>query len=307
MSKIPVYLVTGFLGSGKTTLVQEVLTSYDQNKRIAVIQNEFAPHNFDGQELKRKTIREFDLLEVNNGSVFCVCLLSGFKESLMKFIQEYNPDMVLFEASGLSDPVSLGEIFNAPDIQELVYLAGTTCIVDASNFLRIHKLQQRLVHQVQIADKVIINKTDLVEDIQDVIKQLEKLNPFSQIIETSFCKTDISSLLAEVADQISFRKGEFQVSAEDLGRPDIKSVVYKTTKGIKKDLSRQFLEELAKKMIRIKGYLLLNSGESMAIQSAGEQIDMKLIERNIKQTELIAMGFHMNAGDVKQLYQQYCN
>ena len=125
MKKTAIYIVTGFLGSGKTTFIKQVIDSNDNKKKIAVIQNEFAPANFDGKELKRLTHKDFDLLEINNGSVFCVCLLSGFLHALKKLVIQYKPEIILLEASGLSDTIAIGQIFNSPELQYLLYLAGT--------------------------------------------------------------------------------------------------------------------------------------------------------------------------------------
>ena len=99
-----VFLITGFLGSGKTTFLTQAIRFYNGKKKIGVIQNEFAPANLDGKELIRTVDQKFDLLEINNGSAFCVCLLSDFLSSLEQFITQYQPDILFIEASGLSDP-----------------------------------------------------------------------------------------------------------------------------------------------------------------------------------------------------------
>ena len=87
MKKIPFYLVTGFLGSGKTTLIKQFIERYADSKKIAIIQNEYAEVNIDSRELKL-TGKSFELLEMNNGSVFCVCLLGSFIHSLADFIHQ---------------------------------------------------------------------------------------------------------------------------------------------------------------------------------------------------------------------------
>ena len=97
MKKIPFYLVTGFLGSGKTTLIKQFIGSYADLKKIAIIQNEFAEVNIDSRDL-RETRKSFELLEMNNGSVFCVCLLGSFVYSLASFIEEHHPDLIILEA-----------------------------------------------------------------------------------------------------------------------------------------------------------------------------------------------------------------
>lgn len=118
MTKIPLYLITGFLGSGKTTFLKNIIKSLGKSKKLGIIQNEFAPANMDGQELKRTTNKDFSLMEVNNGSVFCVCLLSGFISSINKFVEQYNPEIICMEASELSDPVGIGEIFQSPQLSK---------------------------------------------------------------------------------------------------------------------------------------------------------------------------------------------
>ena len=112
MSKIPFHIISGFLGSGKTTFLKRILEQYSGEKKIGIIQNEFAPANIDGVEL-RKSGKDFNLLEINNGSVFCVCLLGDFVSSLEKFVDEYHPDDIIIEASGLSDTTSISEIIAA--------------------------------------------------------------------------------------------------------------------------------------------------------------------------------------------------
>jgi G3E family GTPase len=101
-------------------------------------------------------------------------LLSGFVNSLQAFVTKYNPEILFMEASGLSDPISIGQIFNAPQLQEMVYLAGTICIVDARNMGNFEKLTTRIHHQLQIADVVLINKTDLAENTEDILQKVGK-------------------------------------------------------------------------------------------------------------------------------------
>jgi G3E family GTPase len=305
VGKTPVYLITGFLGSGKTTLIKRLLNSSVPNKKIAVVQNEFAPENFDGQDIIRSTEREFDLLEINNGSVFCVCLLAGFKESLINFLDKHNPDLVFFEASGLSDPISIGEIMNSPDIQKRAFLAASICIIDVSNFMKYKRLQQRIVHQVQVANQVILNKIDLIEDFQPVWKEIKILNPYSTICSARFCDVNLIDLVERKSENPKDTVASFQLSAEDMGRPDINSVVFKSTKPIRFDHYKGFLGWFSEKSIRIKGFLYLDNQKCMAVQFAGSNLESNLINREVKQTELIAMGFNINFQEVKSMYELY--
>ncbi len=306
MNKIPVYLITGFLGSGKSTLIKGLLNSYRLDKRIAVIQNEFAPESFDGKDIRRNTTRDFDLLEVNNGSVFCVCLLSGFIGSFIRFIDEYKPDIVLFETSGLSDPISIGELFNTKNIQEKAFLAASICVADASNFIKLQKLQQRVVHQLQIANRIILNKIDLEQNYHAIQKEVQKINPQASIITATYCQVDFQDIIGDLPSGTQNTALSFAISAEDIGRPDICSVVFKSIRPIHDKTHKEFLGRLTENMLRMKGYLYLDNDKSLAIQYSGRHLETNLIHRKEKQTELIAMGFNIGFSEVKRIYEQYC-
>ncbi len=81
MSHIPFFLVTGFLGSGKTTFLKRILNKYASEKKVAIIQNEFAPANIDGTDLKNDE-KKFEILEINNGSVFYPSHLRNFLDNI---------------------------------------------------------------------------------------------------------------------------------------------------------------------------------------------------------------------------------
>ena len=176
MQKIPFHIISGFLGSGKTTFLKRIIEQYAAQKKIGIIQNEFAPSNIDGTELK-KSGEDFKLLEINNGSVFCVCLLGDFIRSLEKFIDEYKPDVVIIEASGLSDTTSITEIVAAGTLAEKIYLASNWCIVDAHNFAKVGTMEQRVSQQLRMADVCVINKVDLVkEGLESIESKIKKVN-----------------------------------------------------------------------------------------------------------------------------------
>lgn len=305
MVKTPVHLITGFLGSGKTTLVQRLLDKYAPEKKVAVIQNEFAPHNFDGKELRRLTTREFDILEVNNGSVFCVCLLSGFIQSFIKFFDQYQPELILFEASGLSDPVSVGELFNSQEMQKRVFLESIICIIDAGNFMKLKKLQQRMIHQLQIANKIILNKIDLVDDYNETLKELNRINPYALKNVSTFCNVETNQFMNHNAIN-ELNKEQYRLISGRSGRPEIKSIVFKTSKPVKSQLFTHFLKEITAQMVRLKGYVVLDSGETLTLQYSGENLETERIDRDIKQTEIIAMGYQISPADFKKIFQQYC-
>lgn len=300
-----VFLITGFLGSGKTTFLANAINSNHGKRKIAVVQNEFAPANLDGKELFRTVNEKFDLLEINNGSVFCVCLLADFVSSLDKFITEYHPDVLFIEASGLSDPIAIGEILSSENFSDKLLFSGTICIVDALNFEKISKFQKRVEHQVRIADKIILNKTDLVQESEYLKQTLKEYNPFASIYETSYCKVPIEELLSPMTKTEGIRIVGLAASAKSGGRPDIQSAVLRTTRAFDKNQLKSFLDEVSERAIRMKGYIFTKDLKMIAIQSTFGENESKEIQFDQKQTELIAMGYDINTRLLSDLYKKY--
>ena len=304
MNKIPVYLVTGFLGSGKTTFIKQSIEFLSPRHKVAVVQNEFAPANFDGQELKRLTNSDFDLLEVNNGSVFCLCLLSGFIQSMAAFVKQYSPDVILLESSGLSDPVSVGQMMEAPALKDDLFLAGSISLVDAGAFLKMDRLVQRITHQVMIADFVLINKIDLPHDRHAIYEKIRKLNPYAALYETQYAQAPLNELFGVSSEKI--RANQVLFFQGDSGRPDVQSAVLRTSKALRSEQLTAFLEEVAPLALRLKGYVRLSDGQAFAIQSVAGQFSTEKLESDIRQTELIGMGEGLRVRTLKNAYEQFC-
>jgi G3E family GTPase len=305
MDKTPVYLITGFLGSGKTTFIQRAVDHFAEKQKIGIIQNEFAPASIDGKELKRVTGKDFDILEINNGSVFCVCLLSGFITSLKKFVTSYHPDILLVEASGLSDVMSVGEIFNSPLLQEHIYLAATICIVDAGHFMKTANLMPRVRHQVMIADHLLINKTDLHPGYSDIMAKIESINPFGRKHLTTFCNADPGELFRPMPQPSWMKLSELTKTPDDAGRPDVQSAVFRSKRPLNSEYIDEFVRQVASKSYRFKGILWLSNGKSCSVQAVFDDIHYTEIDETDRQTELIAVGKEIDAQELKRLYHHY--
>jgi G3E family GTPase len=297
LNKIPFHIISGFLGSGKTTFLKRIIDRYSAEFKIGIIQNEFAPANIDGTELK-KSDKHFNLLEINNGSVFCVCLLGDFVRSLEKFIDEYQPDILIIEASGLSDTTSIAEVVSAGSLSEKIYLASNWCIVDAQNFAKAGLMKQRVFHQLRMADVVVINKTDLVEPGIDLIRaEIKKSNPFAEIRETTYCNIDFE-LGNSAINKLYF--GEIK----SLPRPSVNSMVIKTGRKISKKSLEFFLNEWAPKAYRIKGFVNLKEGKTAAVQCTISSVEIVEIANDFHPTELIAISDQFTLREWNQAFKE---
>jgi G3E family GTPase len=293
MGRIPLYLVTGFLGSGKTTFIDRIIESFDQKFRIGIIQNEFAPANIDGEVLK-KSGRTFEMLEINNGSVFCICLMGNFIQSMADFIREKKPGIIFIEASGLSDPASIIEIVQHPLLMDLVFLRETWCIVDARHFLNLESMANRVRHQILIADRLMINKKDLVtpDVISEIRKIIQNLNPYAGVFETSYCQVDFKPFPGQESVSDYIQSGNMPECIQ--GRPDINAGVFKTGRKISLQDLDDLIRHYAGSTARIKGNVLLANGHTARIQTVFREVNISISRQLQGSTCLVIMGKDFN-------------
>ncbi len=340
---IPFYLVTGFLGSGKTTFLKDVLARYSGDKRIAIIQNEFAAQGVDGTELKL-TGSGFKLVEINNGSVFCVCLMATFVESLQNVIKEYNPDMIFLEASGLADPINIIELLGREGLKDRVGLAHIITIVDAPNFEKGMKMLPRFRHQIMIADTVIVNKSDIFKGSRSFLSdEIRNLNPFAGIIETAWCKTDLKGFIFPQENvygstdcQSEYPGGVTSVASSSEGhspgnnfgegnnipgtthkaaavysgrkpggRPDINACVLRAHEKFTPEGLTSFIKELQESSPRIKGFINLKNGNVMAVQTVFEHCDISQVSGYEAPSEIIAFGDNLTVRHLMDLFKKH--
>jgi G3E family GTPase len=207
---VPVTILSGFLGSGKTTLLNYILTER-HGHRIAVIENEFGEINIDSGLVLTS---EEEIFEMTNG---CICCIGSVRTDLIRILGQLMSrrekfDHILVETSGLADPNPVAATFFIDDdIARQVNLDGIVTLVDAKhvgNHLDDPKLagaDNQAVDQIIAADRVIINKIDLVDDSQ--IKTLESrirgLNATASIIRSSYAKVDLENILGIGAFDLS--------------------------------------------------------------------------------------------------------
>ncbi len=260
-------LMTGFLGAGKTTMMQSLLDNYS-DKKVGVIVNDFGKVNVDYMTLKREGIF---MEELSNGSIFCACIKDHFLTSLIH-LSGMDLEYVFVEASGLADPSTMEQILktiSSKTISAYEYI-GSICIVDAENFLGLYELLPAFERQILYSGAVIINKADLVtfqqiEEIKDII---QRCNPKASQYITSYCKVDLNQLMKEVSTP-SIEGVETSNTPEN--RP--KSVILEIVEELPYDSLLVFLRNIAKSAYRIKGFAPTDQGY-LAVNAVGSSIHL---------------------------------
>ena len=177
------YLITGFLGAGKTTFLKKFIHLF-KDKRIHLVINEFGKEGVDGLLVKELNAV---MSEINNGSIFCACRLDKFEDELNK-IKLSKPEVVIVEASGLSDPTNIRKVLDNPAYANEFDYKGSVCLVDALRFLKVCDTARVVPKQLKVSGLALINKTDLVEEeaINEVIKKVKVINPTIVTRNTQF-------------------------------------------------------------------------------------------------------------------------
>jgi len=162
LEQIPTNIITGFLGSGKTTLIRHLLQHKPAHERWAVLVNEFGEIGIDASLLNQsgEQIEGIAIKEVAGG---CMCCATGVpsKVALNQLIRSHKPDRILIEPTGLAHPQQVLSLFTSAEYQQLLDVRATLCVVDPWCFTQEKFLELPAFHsQLQLADLLICNKLD---------------------------------------------------------------------------------------------------------------------------------------------------
>ena len=302
VAKLPVTVLSGFLGAGKTTVLSNILNNRD-NKKVAVIVNDMSEINIDSAIVQNEVSlnrSEEKLVEMSNGCICCT-LREDLLEEVTKLAKEGRFDYLVIESTGISEPLPVAETFTFADedgvsLSDVAKLDTMVTVVDAVNFLKDYEeakyLQETgeslgeddersvadlLVDQIEFADLILISKTDLVSpsDKERLTAILKALNTDAKIIPIAHGKVDIDEVLNtglfdfEKAQQapgwLKEMRGEHVPETEEYG---IGSFSYEARRPFNPEKFYQFLHTTEKfgKLLRSKGYFWLATRPQLAGQ-----------------------------------------
>ncbi|MGC1401576.1 MAG: GTP-binding protein [Thermodesulfobacteriota bacterium] len=188
MDKITrVYLITGFLGSGKTTFLNRIIKTFPKDRKLMILMNEFGEIGIDGTLIEGE---DLDIMEISKGSIFCVCVKTDFIKGLNQIAKDIRPDILLIESTGVANPTDLKRDLTLPFFQNRFQLTEQFCIIDAVNFEEEYEVFSSVEKQIASSTLFIINKVDLAskEQIQKVKDLVSQHHPDPRFFETTFAE-----------------------------------------------------------------------------------------------------------------------
>lgn len=273
-ARAPVTVITGFLGSGKTTLVNRILHE-QHGRRIAVIENELGEAGIDGEILLQDGA---EIVEMNNGCICCT--VRGDLVRILATLAERRAagdlvfEQVVIETTGLADPAPVTQTFFAePDVLREYRLDGVVTLVDAKHGERTLSEHREAQAQVGYADRIVLTKADLVSENERaaLIARLRRMNVRAPVHIATHGRADVDDLLEiggfdlDGAGDIEDLHGHAHARHSD----EVASFVCRETRAYELEKLESFLGLLVDRhgadMLRYKGMLYVAGREERIV------------------------------------------
>ncbi len=211
-----VYLITGFLGSGKTTFLNRIIRAFPKNRKLMILMNEFGDIGVDGALVEKDGLA---MMEISKGSIFCVCVKTDFIKGLMDIARHTQPDILVIEATGVANPSDLKRDLKLSIFQNRFQFKEQFCLIDAGNFENAYDTFTSVEKQIESATVFIINKIDAADAgaIQKVKQIVAKHHSNPIFYETTYADIPLGNFLPDVtASEIQAEYRTVSVSEQEL-------------------------------------------------------------------------------------------
>lgn len=292
---IPLLILTGYLGAGKTSTLNHLLSLPSiRGRKLALIINEFGTLGIDGRKVEPGA---HALFELNRGSLFCICIKTDFVKTLTAIAEEVRPDLVLVEATGVADPCDIEQFLEVPTLAGRFRVQATVCLVDAESFTRVAAFMQAARRQAIGADGLVINKTDRVtpHDLAVLRQVLEGLNPRARQVEVTY---------GRIPDDFPWALAHERRPAPAAERPpdDLVSVSLRTDREVDRAAFMTAIGTLGGSLLRLKGNVRFGDGQRF-VEAVNGHVMETPPRSGLDETAFVAIGWRVSREALAAAFQ----
>lgn len=282
---IPLVILTGYLGAGKTSLLNHLLALPSlRGRKLALIINEFGTLGIDALKVESGAHAKFEL---NRGSLFCICIKTEFVRTLTTIAKDVQPDLVLVEATGVADPCDIEQFLDVPTLAGRFRVQASVCVVDAEGFTRVAAFMQSARRQAVWSDGLAINKTDRVTptDLGMLRQVLTGLNPRAPQVEVTHGRIPQEFLFSLVHER------QPRLAAE---RPpdDLVSVSLRTERVVDRASFLGAIQALGDNLLRLKGIVQFQDGR-VFVEVVNGRVTEEQPPAGSEATAFVAIGWRV--------------
>jgi G3E family GTPase len=281
---VPVYVISGFLGAGKSTFINHLLDTAPAHLRILVLVNEFGSLTIDKKIIKTDPLNIVDL----SGGCICCGLFAELMASLRFALDDFKAHVILIESTGLAVPQEIARQALTPAFEGRLEFGGIITLVDATGVLSDE--YPMVKQQVKDANVVILNKIDLVEGhrLMALHRELSHLMPAgSRLLTASFGQVDYGQVIGRLYDH-----GHLSLKYKSPPPAPLNSTAGFATiclvrhSAAPRDQILHFYQEHDGQIIRSKGFVLTDKG-AVQLQFCQAGLELKDVHESIRRTELV--------------------
>ncbi|MCR8745129.1 GTP-binding protein [Romboutsia lituseburensis] len=270
-------IVSGFLGSGKTTLIKKYLEAY-KNEKIVVIENEFGKIGIDKDIIKKDGL---EIIELQNGCICCSMKLN-FKDTILKVINDFNPERIIIEPTGVAMLNEIVSMVSSEEIKANCKISSLITVLDAINYFDyIDSFGEFFEDQILNANLILLSKTKNLKqnEINNITNSLKQLDKNLNILIEDWDKISIKNLKNECnLNSLKYKNKENKYESIDLSMNEISTISFSDFK-IKdveklKELFDNFKNKEYGEIIRAKGFFKTLSGNVLEFNYVNGILDI---------------------------------
>lgn len=304
-------IISGFLGAGKTTLIQKLIDEELHKEKIAIIENEYGEVAIDGTILSSG---EIEVKEITSGCI-CCSIKGDFKDSIKEVVEKYKPERIIIEPSGVAKFSEVLSSIKSSNLKNIDINMKIT-LVDANNYkYYLDNFGEFYKNQLESAELIILNRTESLkaEEIDDICNSIKNIKSTLKIITTPLDKMTAKRIM-EVAKmskenlthEMQMFKGKVSIKNSNSAHKVFENIGIETTKSFNKYKLNKLLKDLDKKeiygeVLRAKGIVSIEDGKWIQFDYVPKNVDIKDFKSDYT-GRICVIGKNLNKNNLRELF-----